>query len=311
MAAERETIDRLIAHYLADRIGATFDGPHRRASPRRACSSSSTRPAPTASSRPRPSAPTTTAMTRRRMRWSASARGETYRLGDRVEVQAGRGRAGGRRAALRNCCREGRQLLPASSLRTSRRRARGRAQSGLREANRRRAGKARPAGNADVGRIERCSAPTRPRRVDWRMAMRRGLLGRCPACGEGRLFARFLKVGRRLRTPAASELHHHRADDLPPYIVIIHRRPHRRRRMLMAEKIRRHGRSGCTRDLAGADRRCCRSPCCSRSRAPSSACNGRCGMHGFGGVPTRARCARRVAGARGISDAEQAQRGAG
>ena len=26
MAAERETIDRLIAHFLADRIGATFDG---------------------------------------------------------------------------------------------------------------------------------------------------------------------------------------------------------------------------------------------------------------------------------------------
>ena len=26
MAAERETIDRLIAHYLADRIGATFEG---------------------------------------------------------------------------------------------------------------------------------------------------------------------------------------------------------------------------------------------------------------------------------------------
>ena len=26
MAAERETIDRLIAHFLADRIGATFEG---------------------------------------------------------------------------------------------------------------------------------------------------------------------------------------------------------------------------------------------------------------------------------------------
>ena len=28
MLAERETNDRLIAHFLADRIGATFDGPH-------------------------------------------------------------------------------------------------------------------------------------------------------------------------------------------------------------------------------------------------------------------------------------------
>ena len=26
MAAERETVDRLIAHHLADRIGATFEG---------------------------------------------------------------------------------------------------------------------------------------------------------------------------------------------------------------------------------------------------------------------------------------------
>ena len=26
MAAERDTIDRLVAHWLADRIGATFDG---------------------------------------------------------------------------------------------------------------------------------------------------------------------------------------------------------------------------------------------------------------------------------------------
>jgi ribonuclease R len=27
MKAERETVDRLIAHHLADRIGATFAGP--------------------------------------------------------------------------------------------------------------------------------------------------------------------------------------------------------------------------------------------------------------------------------------------
>ena len=26
MAAERDTVDRLIAHHLADRIGATFEG---------------------------------------------------------------------------------------------------------------------------------------------------------------------------------------------------------------------------------------------------------------------------------------------
>jgi uncharacterized protein (DUF983 family) len=50
-------------------------------------------------------------------------------------------------------------------------------------------------------------------------AVRRGLLGRCPACGEGKLFGRYLKV-----VPECSacglELHHHRADDFPPYIVM-------------------------------------------------------------------------------------------
>ena len=50
-------------------------------------------------------------------------------------------------------------------------------------------------------------------------AMRRGWAGRCPACGEGRIFGRFLKV-----SPACAacgeELSHHRADDLPPYLVI-------------------------------------------------------------------------------------------
>ncbi|HEX8167219.1 MAG TPA: DUF983 domain-containing protein [Beijerinckiaceae bacterium] len=51
-------------------------------------------------------------------------------------------------------------------------------------------------------------------------AMRRGFMGRCPACGEGRLFSRFLKVAD--ACPACgAELHHHRADDFPPYIVIL------------------------------------------------------------------------------------------
>jgi uncharacterized protein (DUF983 family) len=60
------------------------------------------------------------------------------------------------------------------------------------------------------------STPVRP---SW-PAIKRGLAGRCPACGEGRLFARFLK-------PAAScphcgeALDGHQADDFPAYIVII------------------------------------------------------------------------------------------
>jgi uncharacterized protein (DUF983 family) len=51
------------------------------------------------------------------------------------------------------------------------------------------------------------------------LSMRRGAMGRCPACGQGRLFGRFLKVAERCDV-CGTELHHHRADDLPPYLVI-------------------------------------------------------------------------------------------
>ncbi|MGO4704170.1 DUF983 domain-containing protein [Microvirga sp. 2MCAF38] len=50
-------------------------------------------------------------------------------------------------------------------------------------------------------------------------AMKRGFMGRCPACGKGRLFGRFLKVNTACDC-CETEFHHHRADDLPPYIVI-------------------------------------------------------------------------------------------
>ncbi|HEY7385815.1 MAG TPA: DUF983 domain-containing protein [Beijerinckiaceae bacterium] len=57
-------------------------------------------------------------------------------------------------------------------------------------------------------------------RVNWRAAIMRGLRGRCPACGHGRLFHRFLKVADTCDA-CGTELHHHRADDLPPYLVIV------------------------------------------------------------------------------------------
>jgi uncharacterized protein (DUF983 family) len=48
----------------------------------------------------------------------------------------------------------------------------------------------------------------------------RGLRGRCPKCGEGKLFHAFLKVSD--NCPACGEaLHHHRADDFPAYLVIV------------------------------------------------------------------------------------------
>jgi uncharacterized protein (DUF983 family) len=51
-------------------------------------------------------------------------------------------------------------------------------------------------------------------------AMMRGWRGRCPNCGEGRMFRAFLKVAD--HCPACGEaLHHHRADDAPAYFVIL------------------------------------------------------------------------------------------
>jgi uncharacterized protein (DUF983 family) len=50
-------------------------------------------------------------------------------------------------------------------------------------------------------------------------AMLRGFRGKCPSCGSGRLFTRYLKVTD--TCPACGEaLHHHRADDAPPYFTI-------------------------------------------------------------------------------------------
>lgn len=50
-------------------------------------------------------------------------------------------------------------------------------------------------------------------------AMARGFLNRCPHCGEGKLFGRFLKVRPECEACGLS-MEGHRADDLPPYLVI-------------------------------------------------------------------------------------------
>lgn len=50
-------------------------------------------------------------------------------------------------------------------------------------------------------------------------AMWKGVLCRCPRCGEGKLFRAYLKVDH--ACPACGEdFSHHRADDLPPYVAI-------------------------------------------------------------------------------------------
>lgn len=56
--------------------------------------------------------------------------------------------------------------------------------------------------------------------VSAMIAMRRSVCGRCPNCGEGRLFRAFLKVAERCEV-CGEEFHHHRADDFPAYLVIV------------------------------------------------------------------------------------------
>jgi uncharacterized protein (DUF983 family) len=64
----------------------------------------------------------------------------------------------------------------------------------------------------------RDSGATEKRNV-W-TALKRGLRGRCPRCGEGKLFRAFLKVDD--HCPACGlDYTPHRADDLPAYLVIV------------------------------------------------------------------------------------------
>ena len=49
--------------------------------------------------------------------------------------------------------------------------------------------------------------------------MLRGATGRCPQCGQGRMFRAFLKVAERC-DHCGEDLFHHRADDAPPYFTI-------------------------------------------------------------------------------------------
>jgi uncharacterized protein (DUF983 family) len=51
-------------------------------------------------------------------------------------------------------------------------------------------------------------------------AMKRGFRGRCPRCGEGKLFRAFLKVADNCSV-CGLDFTPHRADDLPAYLVIV------------------------------------------------------------------------------------------
>jgi uncharacterized protein (DUF983 family) len=50
--------------------------------------------------------------------------------------------------------------------------------------------------------------------------MKFGILGRCPHCGEGALFRRFLKPVAEC-AGCREDLSHQRADDFPPYVTMV------------------------------------------------------------------------------------------
>jgi len=62
------------------------------------------------------------------------------------------------------------------------------------------------------------SASTQKRDV-W-TALKRGFRGRCPRCGEGKLFRAFLKVDDHCAS-CGQDFTAQRADDLPAYLVIV------------------------------------------------------------------------------------------
>jgi uncharacterized protein (DUF983 family) len=51
-------------------------------------------------------------------------------------------------------------------------------------------------------------------------ALKRGFRGRCPRCGEGKLFRAFLKTADSCSN-CGQDFTPHRADDLPAYLVIV------------------------------------------------------------------------------------------
>jgi uncharacterized protein (DUF983 family) len=64
----------------------------------------------------------------------------------------------------------------------------------------------------------RWQTPRRSRQLGE--AIRRGLVGRCPACGRGRLFRTYLKVVNTCKV-CGEDLSHARADDAPAYLTML------------------------------------------------------------------------------------------
>ena len=232
MKAERETADRLIAHFLADRIGATFQG--RISGVTRAglfVKLSDTGADGLIPIRTLGTEYFNYDETRHALVGSRS--GAMHRLGDVVDVRLVEAApvAGALRFELLS---EG-QVIP-----------RGRKRDGGREGSRAQAtpSKAHPGrsprkkdrkpGKAKARQIEErqvmetvSTATTvwtrdtvQAEKRDLWTAMKRGFRCRCPRCGEGKLFRAFLKVDDNCSV-CGLDFTPHRADDLPAYLVIV------------------------------------------------------------------------------------------
>ncbi len=76
-----------------------------------------------------------------------------------------------------------------------------------------------PGATSSVTWTSSSSVQSLPERNVWQ-AMARGFRGRCPKCGEGKVFRAFLKVADNCSV-CGQDFSGHRADDLPAYLVIV------------------------------------------------------------------------------------------
>ena len=230
MKAERETADRLIAHFLADRIGATFQG--RISGVTRAglfvklddTGADGLIPIRTLGGE-------YYQYDEARHALIGTRSGAMHRLGDTVDVRLVEAApvAGALRFELlsegtvepRGRKRDGKRDDTATRSAMQRRRptaarAKNRKPRKPKPGSRRRASH----GNGEPQR-RRLDPPNRRRRKrDLKPAMWRGFRGRCPNCGEGKLFRAFLKTNDHCSV-CGQDFTTHRADDLPAYLVIV------------------------------------------------------------------------------------------
>lgn len=64
------------------------------------------------------------------------------------------------------------------------------------------------------------SPDSAPAPKHWLLGLRRGLAQRCPSCGKGAIFGRYLKINQ-FCVDCGLELGEFRSDDAPPYFTIL------------------------------------------------------------------------------------------